>query len=205
MRSVWGSMNRVGIGILVALMSGLAVRTATPTWAETKSRTSTVPLQVISPMANGELLVTIPDPPKGSGYQSAYALTVPDGVQWRVLSVSFNLTTAPPSAGGAGSRRMKWVLRDPADLTGNLGRLYVIFGEGIGDYVYKDFSAQPGQNYVPGKNGPGTPTSQVRSPANAGLPDLWVPAGYQWSTVSEGMTDRDQCSFFFAIVEQQPL
>jgi hypothetical protein len=187
----------------VLMLSGLTGPTMDP--RETAALASPASAQQeITTLQNGMLLVTMPNPPRGGMYEGDYALTVPDGEQWHLLSVSFNLTTAPPSIGGSATRRLKWVLRDPTDLV-NPGRLYTVLAEGLGDYVYKDFSLQIGQNLWVGKNGPGTSLATVRSPANAALPDMWIPAGFQWVTVSEGHTDRDQLSFFYAFVEQKPL
>src|SRR2546426_155037 len=59
-----------------------------------------------------------------------------------------------------------------------------------------------GQNHVPGTLGPGLSTQQWRSPMTGALPDLWVPAGYDWCVTFEGITDRDVLSEFYAVVEQ---
>ena len=185
------------------ILSGVAFQSR-PTGAGASPKSPRPPKQTITVLANGILLVTIPDPPRGGMYDGDYALTVPPGVQWHLISVSFNFTTAPPSGGGSATRRLKWVLRDPTDPV-NPGRLFTVLTDGLGDYVYKDFSMQNGQNLWLGKLGPGTATNQVRSPANAALPDIWVPAGFQWVTVSEGHTNRDQLSFFYAFVEEKPL
>jgi hypothetical protein len=106
----------------------------------------------------------------------------------------------------------RW-LGDPAvevgpprfDRPGGPGRLFTVLTDGLADYVYKDFSVQNGQNLLFGSLGPGTPTAQLRSPANAALPDLWVPPPFQWATVCEGHTNRDQFDGFYAFVEEKPL
>ncbi len=182
------------------ILSGVAFQSR-PTGAGAAPKTVK---QTITVLENGLLLVTIPDPPRGKVYEGDYALTVPDGVQWHLLSVSFNLTTAPPSTGGSATRRLKWVLRDSIDPVAP-GRLFTVLTDGLADYVYKDFSMQNGQNLWFGNLGPGTPTAQLRSPANAALPDLWVPPPFQWATVSEGHTNRDQFNGFYAFVEEKPL
>jgi hypothetical protein len=193
-------MRRLLVPALAALLvlTGLGLRPRPTAASPATSK------EVITTLANGLLLVTIPDPPRGTSYQGDYALSVPDGEQWHVLSVSFNDTTAPWASGQSGSRRLKWCLRDPTDPI-NPGRLFTVLVDGLGDYVYKDFSLQIGQNLLFGKLGPGSLVSQIRSPANAALADLWIPAGFQWATVNEGETDRDQFSFFFALVEDKPL
>jgi hypothetical protein len=189
----------------VMLLTGLSPAVVRSSSSRSAASPRVPSTEQITPLPNGDLYVHLDDPPPGMTYDTGNDLAIPAGFQWRLLMVSFNITTSAGSTGAQGSRRLKFVLRDSADLVGNAGRGYTIVIDSLRDYVYKDCSMSIGQNSQPGKLGPGTPGAVIRSPMEGALPDMWVPSGFEWVVTFEGGTDRDQMSEFYAIVQQQPV
>jgi hypothetical protein len=187
--------------LVTAELAGLLSVRVTPSSASPHVRTN----ETITSLANGDLMVHLDNPALGQSYAGTNILVVPTGFQWHLLTVCFNITTAPSSTGAAGSRRLKFVLSDTTDLVGNSGRAYTIVFDSLKDYVFKDISLSLGQNSDFGKAGPGAANAVLRSPMQGALPDQWVPAGFAWQVSFEGGTDRDQMSEFYALVEQKPV
>ena len=151
--------------------------------AQTPTCTFTLP--------NNVKVMTVADPPMGQEYSGLGAIVVPAGVTWRLVGFTYNITfdvTKP------GTGNVSLIIRDP---DGN-SHLRVPLANGLDRASrYVDFSGWVGA--------PQGPTQSIDSECIvASIPDLVLPSGWQYTTLTSNRKTTDRIKEMQLWVEEMP-